>query len=43
MIEKKPPSIVEIIKELQNILLGHKVEVFTNHKNPIYETIESAS
>ena len=41
--EKELPSIAETLKESQNRLLGHKIEVFTYHKNLAYETIESAS
>ena len=39
MTEKELLSIVETIKELRNILLGHEIEMFTDHKNPTYETI----
>ena len=39
MAEMELLSIVETLKEFQNILLGHKIEVFTNHKNITYETI----
>ena len=34
---------METIKEFRNILKGQKIEVFTNHRNITYETIESAS
>ena len=34
---------METLKEFRNILLGHKIEVFTNHNNLTYETIEIAS
>ena len=42
MIEKELLSIVENLKEFQNILLGHKIKVFTHHTNITYKTIESA-
>ena len=32
-IERELLSIVETLKEYQNILLGHEMEVFTDHKN----------
>ena len=39
MAEKELVSIVENIKYFRNILLGHKIEVFTDQKNIIYEAI----
>ena len=36
-------SIVGTLKDFQNLLLGHKIEVFTEHKNLTYETIEITS
>ena len=43
MTGKELLRIVENFKEFQNTLLGHKIEVFTDHNNLTYETIESAS
>ena len=43
MTEKEILSIVENLKGLQNILLGHKSKVFMDHNNLTYETIESTS
>ena len=43
MTEKELLSVVETLKELGNILLGHEIEVFIDHNNLTYETIESAS
>ena len=43
MTEKEILRIVETLKEFQKILLGHKMEVFTDHMNLTYETIDSAS
>ena len=39
MTEKELLRIVETLKELQNIILGNKIKVFTDHKNLTYETI----
>ena len=41
--EKELLIIVETLKDLQKILLGHGIEVFTANKNLTYETIESDS
>ena len=43
MIEKELLSIVENFKDFWNILMVHKIEVFTDHKNLTYEIMESAS
>ena len=43
MTEKELLEILETIKEFRNILLGQEIEVFTDDKHLIYETIESAS
>ena len=43
MTEKELQIIVETIKEFQNVLLEHKIEVFVNHENLTYEAIEITS
>ena len=35
--ERKLFSIVEILKEIRNILLGQQTKVYTDHKNLIYK------
>jgi RNase H-like domain found in reverse transcriptase len=39
--ERELLSIIETLKEYQNILLGHQIKVFTNHKNLIYKTFNT--
>ena len=39
MIEKILLRIVENLNDLQNIILGYKIEVFMDYKNLTYETI----
>ena len=39
MTEKGLLGIVKTLKEFENILLRHKIEVFTDHNNLTYETI----
>ena len=34
-------SIVETLKEYRNILLGHQIEVFTDHKNLVYKHFDT--
>ena len=35
--------IVEMLKEYKNILLGHSIEVYTDHKNLVHKTLLMAS
>ena len=36
--KKESLSTAETLKEFCTILLGHKINVFADHKNPVYET-----
>ena len=37
--EKDLLSIIETLKEIKNILLGHQIKVYTNHKNLTYKIV----
>ena len=39
--ERELLSIVETLKEHRNILLGHEIEVFTDHQNLVYKTFNT--
>ena len=39
IIEKEHLKVLETLKEFWNILLGHEIEVLTDHKNLTYESI----
>ena len=39
--ERELLSIVETLKEYRNILMGHEIEVFTDHKNLVYKNFNT--
>ena len=39
--ERELLAIAETLKEHRNILLGHRIEVFTDHKNLVYKTFNA--
>jgi RNase H-like domain found in reverse transcriptase len=41
-IEQELLSIVEILRECRNILLGHKIIIFTDHKNLSFSSVTSS-
>ena len=36
-------SIVETLKEYKNILFGHEITIYTDHKNLVHETVLMSS
>ena len=39
--ERELLAIAETLKECRNTLLGHRIEVFTDHKNLVYKTFNA--
>jgi RNase H-like domain found in reverse transcriptase len=39
--ERELLSIIKTLKEYRNILLGHQIKVFTDHKNLVYKTFNT--
>ena len=39
--ERELLSIVETLKEYRNVLLGHRIKVYTDHKNLVYKTFNT--